>query len=214
MHDKIIALWNDFLIHDNTKMLLFILIATNDMIKYVSMYPEVWFIDCTYGEYFYNFLSIADIISCWYFLPATNRQGEKLFVMGERSASGDTLPGNLTIIPSWQKWVFHSIYKYVFPICILYNLCKKSTCPHWQGSSEYSREDHFSQSTVMPCTFHGIWMAFNQSIVKTDGDNDFGILYGTTSLFIKCHEPIVIYKCLHTNLYVTLNQETLTVDSS
>jgi hypothetical protein len=36
--------------HDNTKMLLFISISTNDMVKYVSMYPEVWFLDCTYGE--------------------------------------------------------------------------------------------------------------------------------------------------------------------
>ena len=36
--------------HNKTKMLLFISIATNDMVKYVSMYPEVWFLDCTYGE--------------------------------------------------------------------------------------------------------------------------------------------------------------------
>ncbi len=37
------------------------------------------------------------------------------FVMAVCSASGDTLPGNLTIIPSAQKWVFHAIYQHAFP---------------------------------------------------------------------------------------------------
>jgi hypothetical protein len=35
--------------------------------------------------------------------------------MAVRSASGDILPGNLTIIPSAQKWVFHAIYQHTFP---------------------------------------------------------------------------------------------------
>ena len=35
----------------------------------------------------------------------TNRQKRELFVVAVRSASGDTLPVNLTIIPSAQKWV-------------------------------------------------------------------------------------------------------------
>ena len=50
MHDKILELRNEFNMHNNTKMLLFVSIATNDMVKYVSMYPEVWFLDCTYGK--------------------------------------------------------------------------------------------------------------------------------------------------------------------
>ena len=50
MREKILELRNDFNMHNKTKMLLFISIATNDMVKYVSMYPEVWFLDCTYGE--------------------------------------------------------------------------------------------------------------------------------------------------------------------
>ena len=53
MWDKIIELQNDFNMHDDTKMLLFVSIATNDMVKYVSMYPEVWFLDCTCGEMLY-----------------------------------------------------------------------------------------------------------------------------------------------------------------
>ena len=50
MREKILELRNDFNMHNKTKMLLFISIATNDMVKYVSMYPEVWFLDCTYGK--------------------------------------------------------------------------------------------------------------------------------------------------------------------
>ncbi len=41
---------NPFLLHNETKMMLLESIATNDMIRYVSMYTEVWFLDCTAGE--------------------------------------------------------------------------------------------------------------------------------------------------------------------
>ncbi len=54
MDDRVNDLRNDFNLHQDTKMLLFISIATNDMVKYVSMYPEVWFLDCTYGENLYK----------------------------------------------------------------------------------------------------------------------------------------------------------------
>ncbi len=35
--------------------------------------------------------------------------------MAVRTSSGTTLPGNFTIIPSEQKWVFHTIYQLAFP---------------------------------------------------------------------------------------------------
>ncbi len=41
---------NVFLLHNETKMMLLVSISTNDMIRYASMYPEVWFLDCTAGE--------------------------------------------------------------------------------------------------------------------------------------------------------------------
>ncbi len=47
---KIKDLRKDFLSHNETKMMLLVSIATNDMIRYVSMYPEVWFLDYTAGE--------------------------------------------------------------------------------------------------------------------------------------------------------------------
>jgi hypothetical protein len=51
LEEKIQDLRNDFLLHNKTKMMLLVSIATNDMIRYESMYPEVWFLDCTAGEW-------------------------------------------------------------------------------------------------------------------------------------------------------------------
>ncbi len=53
----------------------------------------------------------------------TNRQKRELFVVAVRSASGDTLPVNLTIIPSAQKWVFNAIYQLAFPSLYSSNVC-------------------------------------------------------------------------------------------
>jgi hypothetical protein len=50
LEDKIQDLRNDFLFHNETKMMLLISIMTINTIKFVSMYPEVWFLDCTAGE--------------------------------------------------------------------------------------------------------------------------------------------------------------------
>ena len=50
---KIQDLRNFFLLYNETKMMLLVSIATNDMIRYVSMYPEVLFLDCTAGEWQY-----------------------------------------------------------------------------------------------------------------------------------------------------------------
>jgi hypothetical protein len=35
---------------DSTKMLVLLSLASNEMIKFMCMYPEVWFMDCTSGE--------------------------------------------------------------------------------------------------------------------------------------------------------------------
>jgi len=49
LNEKILQLRKDFSSHDDTKMLVMLSIYTNDMTRYVSMHPEVWFIDCTSG---------------------------------------------------------------------------------------------------------------------------------------------------------------------
>ena len=50
LNEKMRQLRKDFSLHDDTKMLVMLSISTNDMNRYVSMYPKVWFIDCTSGE--------------------------------------------------------------------------------------------------------------------------------------------------------------------
>ena len=50
MLDKIIDLRKDFGLNNETKMLVMLSLSTNDMNRYVAMYPEVWFVDCTAGE--------------------------------------------------------------------------------------------------------------------------------------------------------------------
>jgi hypothetical protein len=50
LNEKNLELRKDFSLHDDTKMLVMLSISTNDMNRYVYMYPDVWFIDCTSGE--------------------------------------------------------------------------------------------------------------------------------------------------------------------
>ncbi len=47
MMDKINELRKDFGLNNETKMVVMLSISMNDMNRYVAMYPEVWFIDCT-----------------------------------------------------------------------------------------------------------------------------------------------------------------------
>ncbi len=53
LNEKNLELQKDFSLHEDTKMLVMLSISTNDMNSYVSMYPDVWFIDCTSGESVY-----------------------------------------------------------------------------------------------------------------------------------------------------------------
>ncbi len=52
MMDKINELRKDFGLNNETKMVIMLSIFTNDMNRYVAMYPEVWFIDCSAGMLF------------------------------------------------------------------------------------------------------------------------------------------------------------------
>ncbi len=42
------------------------------------------------------------------------------------TSSDNTLPGNLTIIPSEQKWVFHAIYELAFPELYSNEVCSRN----------------------------------------------------------------------------------------
>jgi hypothetical protein len=116
----------------------------------------------------------------------TNQQKKELFIMAVRSASGDTLPGNLTIIPSAQKWVFHAIYQHAFPHLYSYEVCSRNrlvltdedTSQFKPFESLISTTHIFKLPKVMICTFHGIWMAFKKAIFLNYGKSKYAPIYG------------------------------------
>ena len=68
-------------------------LCTDEMMYYVHMYPEVWFMDVT---------------------ASTNLQKRDLFIMVVKDALGNVFPGNVSFLPLGQKWVFSKIYKDIF----------------------------------------------------------------------------------------------------
>ena len=46
---KLCKLRLDYGISESKSMMVFISLATKEMVRYMSMYPEVWFMDCTAG---------------------------------------------------------------------------------------------------------------------------------------------------------------------
>ena len=101
----------------------------------------------------------------------TNRQQRELFIAAIRSASGDTLAVNLTIIPSAQKWVFNAIYKLACPSLYTSNVCLMNRVVLTDEDAEYapfqsaiSTMPKFSKSQVMRCTFHCMWQSFKKDL--------------------------------------------------
>ena len=90
VQEEINDIRTDLTLTDKDSLLLLVSMATDEMVRLVQMFPEVWFMDCTAG---------------------TNRQRMDLFKMAIRTPEGKTFPGNLTVIPSGRRWVFHCIYK-------------------------------------------------------------------------------------------------------
>jgi hypothetical protein len=74
----------------------------------------------------YSLISISDIRLYVILVVGTNRQKKQLFVMAVRTPSGKTLPGNLSIIPSEQKWVFHALYQHAFPHLYSSEVCSRN----------------------------------------------------------------------------------------
>ena len=116
----------------------------------------------------------------------TNRQKKQLFVMAVRTPNGTTLPGNLTIIPSEQKWVFHSIYQLAFPHLYSSEVCSRNRLVltdeddalYKSFESVIETNQNFNRSRVMLCTFHAIWMVYKKDIMPVIDACSFGKLYG------------------------------------
>jgi len=49
VEQKLSQLRLDYGIGESNKMMVFISLATKEMVRYMSMYTEVWFMDCTAG---------------------------------------------------------------------------------------------------------------------------------------------------------------------
>jgi hypothetical protein len=121
-----------------------------------------------------------------FFVIGTNHQKKQLFVMAVCTANGSTLSGNLTIIPSEQKWVFHSIYQLAFPCLYSAEVCsRKRVAITDKDDAEYrsfesliNTLDIFAKSTVMLCTFHAIWMPFKKDLLPLFDECSHGKVYG------------------------------------
>jgi hypothetical protein len=48
---RILKIRRDKLIPDSSEWMVLLSFATNQMMRYMSMYPQVWFMDCTAGMY-------------------------------------------------------------------------------------------------------------------------------------------------------------------
>jgi hypothetical protein len=122
----------------------------------------------------------------------TNRQKKRLFVMAVCTPIGSTLPGNSTIIPPEQKWVFHAIYQLAFPHLYSSYVCSRNRivltdeddAEYKSFESVIKSIDDFKRSTVMLCTFHGIWLAFKKDLLPLLDQCQYGKLYG--KLIIHC----------------------------
>jgi hypothetical protein len=105
----------------------------------------------------------------------------------------------LAIIPSEQSWVFHAIYQYAFPHLYSSEVCSRNRLVLTdEDEAEYKSFEaliettsDFKQSTVMLCTFHGIWMAFKKDLLTLLEDCECGKVYGKYMFFIV---SIGIYK--------------------
>ena len=44
---------DDFILNEKSQMLVMVSMATDEMIRLVAMYPDVWFMDTTAGKSYY-----------------------------------------------------------------------------------------------------------------------------------------------------------------
>ena len=143
----------------------------------------------------------------------TNRDRSEMFVVAVRSASGDTVPVNMSIIPSAQKWVFDTIYKLAFPYLYSPNICKMNRMVLTdEDESEYrpfqsaiETMDEFKQSKVMLCTFHGIWQSFKKDLypmlLMCEHGEVLGMISNLCILRIVYSYLLILYIHIYTHMF-------------
>jgi len=93
MEEEMKALRKELNYDDGTEIVLILSFASDEMIRMVNMFPDVFFMDVT---------------------SSTNRQNKPLFLMVVKDANGESHIGNISVLPSEKKWVFNEIFKTVF----------------------------------------------------------------------------------------------------
>jgi hypothetical protein len=102
------------------------------------------------------------------------------------TSSGTTLPGNLTVISSEKKWVFHAIYQLAFSKLYSNEVCSQDRvvitdedeAEYRSFESVIETSEVFSRSKVMICTFHGVWMAFKKDVLAQLDESGHRKIYG------------------------------------
>ena len=137
--------------NDGTDILLALSIASDEMMRHVHMFPEVFFMDVTSN---------------------TNRQKRELFILVVKDASGETFIGNATVIPSGKKWVFQKIYQTFFlnlygPLTIRRNrlvITDDDRSQYGPLENCVATLECYAESKHMLCVFHAVAMGFYETI--------------------------------------------------
>lgn len=119
--------------------------------------------------------------------------------MAVRTATGTTLPGNLTIVPSEQKWVFHSIYSLAFRYLYSDEVCSRNRLLLTdEDDAEYRSFEAlidtsriFAKSKVMLCSFHAIWLPFKKDLLPKLDSCVHGKVYGEWLYKLFMHQSCV-----------------------
>ena len=133
------------------EILLAVSTASDEMVRAVHMFPEVFYMDTT---------------------AKTNRQNRDLFLMVVKNRTGKTHIANVTVVPSLRKWVFLKIYQHFFvelygTATISRNrLALTDNDPSEHGPFDTCKEtmDCYRRSKHMLCVFHGVILKYNENV--------------------------------------------------
>ena len=136
---------------EGTEILLALSVASDDMIRSVHMFPDVFYLDVTAN---------------------TNKQKRELFLLVTKDANGQTFIGNATVIPSGKRWVFLKIYQVFFiemygEATIGRNrlaLTDDDNAEHGPLDNCIATMKCYASSLHMLCVFHAIVMAYQEQV--------------------------------------------------
>jgi hypothetical protein len=113
------------------------------------------------------------------------------------------------LYPLRQKWVFHALYQHAFPHLYSSEVCFRNRLVLTnEDEAEYRSFEsliqvtkEFSKSSVMLCTFHGIWMASKKDLITLLDECACGKLLG---MCVQFEFLFLLYDFTYTNSYTDL----------